>query len=154
MNRKSSLELLKDSINQIKLASRQLYIAFDICKKIDLDAPINDENLMDLEALTARFGRVVDMLTCKLLRCIDLCELIHDGSLIDVMNRAEKRGLIKSALDLRLMKELRNDVVHEYHIQSLSKLHQSIFQSVPKLLLMVNSSVNYAEDLIKKLNDI
>lgn len=151
MKRKSSLELLKDSIHQLKLAAHQLQVAYNVCNNIQLKADLTETDLLNLEALTARFGRLVDMFTSKLLRTIDLCELSSDGTLIDVMNRAEKRGLIKSSSDLRILKELRNDVVHEYQIHNLNLLHETIFRSVPDLLTMVNSSIHYAEELSKKL---
>jgi uncharacterized protein YutE (UPF0331/DUF86 family) len=150
MTKKSSRELLNDSIHQVRLASNQLKIAYNHCSMIDLNHILNDSDLLSLEALTARFGRLVDMLTSKLLRTIDMVELSSEGTLIDAMNRAEKRGLISSASDLRVLKELRNDVVHEYQINNLNMLHESIYKSVPQLLNMVEVTLRYAEDLLKK----
>lgn len=149
--KKSSVDLLNDSIQQLKLVTSQLQVAYAVCKDIKLDQLLNDEDLLKLEALTARFGRLFDMFISKLLRIIDLCELSSEGTIIDLMNRAEKKGLIKSAADLRVLKELRNDVVHEYQIINLVSHHESIFKSVPELISMVNASIKYAEELASKL---
>lgn len=57
MTKKTSIEILKDSIHQIRLASNQLKIAYKHCSSINLNLPLNDNDLLSLEALTARFGR-------------------------------------------------------------------------------------------------
>ena len=70
--------------------------------------------LESAEAFTSRFARSVDLLVNKVLRSLDRVELKPDGSLIDVVNRAEKRGFIARAMDLREMKDVRNMIAHDY----------------------------------------
>lgn len=72
----------------------------------------NDKILV--EALTGRFSRASDLLLQKLLVTIDRLELEERGSVIDRIHKAEKRGLVDSADDLKLVRELRNRIVHEY----------------------------------------
>lgn len=79
-----------------------------------LDHPLRALEHDAIEMLASRFSRTTDFLVNKVLRAIDRYELEPEGSLIDVINRAEKRGLVESARVLREMKELRNEIVHEY----------------------------------------
>lgn len=72
-------------------------------------------------------------------------ELVDNGTLIDAVNRAEKRAIIDSALDVRMLKELRNDIAHEYLSDSITKLQENVFEAIPKLLKIVTSSTNYCQ---------
>ena len=56
----------------------------------------------------------MDLLVNKVLRGLDRVELNPDGSLLDIINRAEKRGLIAHADELRQMKVVRNMIAHDY----------------------------------------
>ena len=64
--------------------------------------------------MTSRFARLSDIIIQKLLRGLDRYELEPSGSTIDVINRAERRGLIDSAGCWRDLRELRNEIAHEY----------------------------------------
>jgi len=72
------------------------------------------EQLESVEAYCCRFARTVDLLVNKVLRSLDRAELLMPGTLIDVVNRAEKRGLVERAETLREMKDLRNVIAHDY----------------------------------------
>ena len=74
-----------------------------------------------LEALSSRYGRFVDILINKLFRAVDQFELMEGGTLIDTLNRAEKRGIVTADTG-RELKELRNIIVHEYDPVVVSKL--------------------------------
>ena len=56
----------------------------------------------------------MDLLVNKVLRSLDRVELKPEGTLLDVVNGAEKRGFIKRAADLREMKDVRNMIAHDY----------------------------------------
>lgn len=152
MNKKCSIDLLKDVIAQVEQAVKQLEIAYNHCRNFRSQRHFSEQESMDLEAMTARFSRLVDLFTSKLLRAIDAAELITDGTLIDVMNRAEKRGIIKSSESLRSLKELRNEIAHEYLLQKLELLHDNIFESIPLILDMVDKGCRYAEKTLDKLS--
>lgn len=70
--------------------------------------------LASVEAFCSRFARAVDLLVNKVLRSLDRVELRPEGTLLDVVNRAEKRGLIERATDLREMNDVRNLIAHDY----------------------------------------
>lgn len=149
MNKNNYLQNLKDIVSQIKQAEKHLNVSYQRCTKMGLNGPHTEDNLIEFEALTGRFARLVDMLIHKLFRAIDSVELVDGGTLIDTINRAEKRNLIESALEIRTLKDLRNDVAHEYLADKLTILHQEIYKYVPKLLSIVNTSVNYTKKYVK-----
>lgn len=79
--------------------SRDSVGSFDGADSID---DLSPEALEKIEAFTSRFARVVDLLIHRVLRSIDFYELQEPGTLLDVANRAEGRGLIVSVDWLRI----------------------------------------------------
>ena len=73
-----------------------------------------EKQLESTEAFTGRFARAVDLLVNKVLRSLDRVELKAEGTLLDVVNRAEKRGFVADAGALREMKDVRNMIAHDY----------------------------------------
>ena len=57
---------------------------------------------------------MVDLLVNQALRARDRYELAGEGTLLDVLHRAEKRGLIDDAEVFRAMREVRNSIAHDY----------------------------------------
>ena len=80
-----------------------------------------------VEALSSRYGRFVDILINKLFRALDQYELMEPGSLIDTINRAEKRHLLSMQTG-RELKELRNRIVHEYDPDEIEKMIMDIVE--------------------------
>lgn len=75
---------------------------------------VQGDQLESAEAFTSRFVRAVDLLVNKVLRSLDRVELRPEGTLLDVVHGAEKRGLIAQANLLREMKGVRNAITHDY----------------------------------------
>ena len=98
-----------------------------------------------LEALSGRFARLTDLIVHKLLRALDRYEFEETGSLLDAANRAVKRGLIGSTSELRDIKDIRNEIVHEYAIDDLSGLYADIHRATPRLLSLVERIEVYLE---------
>ena len=73
-----------------------------------------------LESLSSCYGRFVDILINKLFRAVDQYELMEAETLIDTLNRAEKRGTVNAKTG-RELKELRNLIVHEYDVDVVSQ---------------------------------
>ena len=96
-----------------------------------------------LEALSGRFGRLTDIVLHKLFRAMDRYEFEETGSLLDSSNRAVKRGLIESVDALRDLKDLRNEIVHEYAVDDLNGLYEDIYRATPELLNLVKRIAEY-----------
>jgi uncharacterized protein YutE (UPF0331/DUF86 family) len=81
------------------------------------------------------------MLVNKVLRSIDTVESEDIGTIIDIMNRAEKRGIVQSAELLHTIKDLRNSIVHEYQITEIVKFFADVLRYTP-VLLEISKNVN------------
>lgn len=106
------------------------------------------EALEKVEAFTSRFARVVDLLIHRVLRSIDYYELQEPGSLLDVANRAEARGLIVSVDWLRELKDARNRIAHDYTGEQLPDLLSYCQDEAEALLQACRTTQTYIDELI------
>ena len=89
-----------------------------------------------VEAFVGRFGRLQDTLGDKLLPLLLLALGEKASSAIDNLDRAERLGIIKSADEWMAMRNLRNQMIHEY-VEDPVVLHsalQSGHHFVPMLM--------------------
>ena len=74
----------------------------------------NPETAEQLDAFTSRFGRMQDTIADKLLPRWLQAQAEKTGSQIEVLNRAERLGVIESVEHWLEARKLRNRLVHEY----------------------------------------
>ena len=134
MNNRDYQQLLRESLETLSESLRWLKRSCSICVEIGIKEEYLEEEFDAFETFTSRFARTVDIILQKVLRSIDRVELEDQGTLLDVLNRAHKRGLIDSVDEIRLIRELRNDIVHEYTSGNLADLFADVMSNVPKLL--------------------
>lgn len=67
-----------------------------------------------VDAFVARFGRLQDTLGDKLLPSFLVFLGERTGAVIDNLDKAERLGLITSADDWLTMRQLRNQMIHDY----------------------------------------
>ena len=112
---------------------------------------LSDEEMERLESLTSRFARVADLLVQRVMRLVDELELLPPGTLLDRLNRAEKRGWIDRAAQWRRIREVRNMIAHEYADDKLAEIYAEVFALAPQLLAAVPKVGAYAENLVRQL---
>lgn len=115
MKQDHAVRLLGQGLAEAAAAREHLDYSFQ--QVASLSANLQDATaaqLESVEAFTSRFARTVDLLVNKVLRSLDQVELMPEGTLLDVVNRAEKRGLVDQASVLREMKAVRNAIAHDY----------------------------------------
>ncbi len=88
---------------------------------------------------------MLDVILNKVFRSIDAIELEDSGTLLDAVNRAEKRGVIDSAERVRALKDLRNDIVHEYETDDLKSVFQNTLDATPALFAIAERIERYCE---------
>jgi uncharacterized protein YutE (UPF0331/DUF86 family) len=101
----------------VELASARRHLDYSCAQVAGLPETLEgatEKQLESTEAFTGRFARSVDLLVNKVLRSLDRVELNSEGTLLDMINRAEKRGLVDHAEELREMKDVRNMIAHDY----------------------------------------
>jgi hypothetical protein len=70
---------------------------------------------------------------------------MNSGSIIDAANGAEKRGIVDSVSDLRDLKDLRNEIAHEYETEDIMALFAQAFKAVPLLFQIAEKTAKYCE---------
>jgi len=96
-----------------------------------------------VEAFVGRFGRLQDTVGDKLLPLLLVALGEKLAAVIDNLDRAERLGLIKSADEWLIMRNLRNQMVHEYVEDPvvLTSALQTGHAFVPALILAANEMI-------------
>ena len=138
-----TLLLLKENLAAMESAAYWLKRSLCICQHIGIKAHYAEEEYDAFETLTSRYARTIDLLTRKVLRTLDLVEFEQPGSLIDIVNRAEKRGLIPSVTKLRTMTDLRNEIAHDYVKDELEQTFQNVLTESIAVLDFIDNIRKY-----------
>ncbi len=149
MNR-DKLILLRKELDSLDKAAEYLTVSIDRSGALLGRSELSAEELERLESLASRFARVSDLLIQRVMRLIDDLELTPEGSLLDRIQRAEKRGWVHNANDLVRIRELRNMVAHEYAADRMTEIYAGIARLAPQLLAVVPKVRSYVEELVKK----
>jgi uncharacterized protein YutE (UPF0331/DUF86 family) len=118
------------------------------CSRIGMKEHYTEDEFDDFENLASRFARMLDVILNRVFRSIDAMELEDGGTLLDVVNRAEKRGIVTSAERIRDLKDLRNDIVHEYETDDLRSLFQQTLNATPELFGIAEQTERYCKRFV------
>lgn len=141
-------KLLQEYLKSLKDSEKWLNRSYSQCQEIGIKKNYAVEEFDAFENLTSRFGRTVDFLINKVYRSIDRLEMENSGSLIDVVNRAHKRNLIDSVDEIRKLKELRNEIVHDYTSKELKEIFHAVFIKTPLVIELIKRTQEYCEKLM------
>lgn len=151
---KDEAALLDLEIKLLDQSNRMLSYSYEQCHKIGEKDTYTLEELDKFEALTSRFARTGDVLIQKIFRLIDRLELEKPGSVIDRINRAEKRGLISSAAVFKEIRRLRNDITHEYTPTELEEMFKNVLRLTPSLMVSVEKVKAYQRKMLEKQSEL
>ena len=143
------LEVLQENINTLNLSADWVRRSYENTKEIKKKDSYSIEEFDKLENLASRYARTTDILVNKVLRSLDTVESEDIGTIIDIMNRAEKRGIVQSAELLHTIKDLRNNIVHEYQIEAITNFFEDIVKYTPFLLEIIKNVNVYCERYLK-----
>ena len=147
MIRKDQVAILNENIDALQDAMKWLKRSFHICDENYNTDELTDEAMDAFEGLTSRFSRVVDVLYSKVFRSLAYLEKGEPLSWIDTLLLMEKTGIINSTEDARLIKELRNDIIHEYLASDMTQLYKEVLLQCPVIF-------NYAHQAFERANKI
>ncbi len=134
--------LLKKQLNWLQLSANE-------CKVIEIKEIYTVEEFGKFEILCSRYSRGIDFLIRKIFRTIDEFEFENQGTLVDVVNNAHKRGLFEDIEELRIMKDVRNTIVHEYIEDDLVEVFDEVLIYSDKLITIIQNTLKYID---RKIN--
>ena len=143
MTKTSSQPLLDKYSQHAEKAALWLQRSLQKTISFQITENISESEFDVLENLTSRFARLSDILFQKVFRAIDTAELETPGSIIDVLNRAAKRGIVANDKMARELRELRNTIAHEYTEEQLIELFKKIRKVSPELLVIHENAKKY-----------
>ena len=108
----------------------------------------NPELALKIEAFTSRFCRLQDTLGDKLLPALLKALGESEQALLINLNKAEKYGWLSSAEVWMQLRQLRNQMIHEY-IEDLRILYNALIYAHDHLIVLKS----FANHLINQVNE-
>jgi len=147
MEKKINRELLSEQLETLKAALRVLEESYERVGKVltKKGVQLTVEERESCEALTARFARLYDFLFQRVFRTLDQIELQDEGTGLDRLNRMEKRNIIESTKLWKELRELRNEIAHEYLIEEFDRALKDAHRHTPVLRYAVEKLLHYIQ---------
>lgn len=135
------LDLLQKTLLDLEKAKSHLLYSYEKVKKINLSKEPSEEALETLESFSSRFARLSEIIISRYFRLLMRTkDPSFRGSVIDLLNQAEKFAWITSAQTWTRIRELRNIAAHEYGIDDYMKLYQELMTLTPEILAAIPKS--------------
>ena len=137
--------VVKKEIHYLQITDKRLFFTPFTGKMVaQLE---KDEALAErVDAFVSRFGRLQDTVGDKLLPCYPGMLGESVGPVIDNLNRAEKFGLINSTEVWMALRNLRNQMVHEY-MEDADKLAAALNKGHEHVATLCNDTGRILTDL-------
>jgi hypothetical protein len=148
MNSEKDISLLREEFQLLKKSLPHLQGSIGKCSSIEKKSEYSFEELESFDSLTSRFARSADIYSQKVIRTIFAIMREDVRFFADRMYKAEKEGIIASADKLLEIKDLRNDIVHQY----IPETTFEIMNDVLKLSVELLKNINWTEMYLSKRN--
>ncbi len=142
---KKTLQYLEDNFKQAGEAANHLNISLERCRNFIDNNEFKEEQLIELEALTARFARVSDLLIQKIFKTIDKLDANAPGTVRDRIKQAEKSGIIEDADTLLEIRNVRNTIAHEYEALDTKEMFLFVFRHSSLLIEILKNAQQYSK---------
>ncbi len=137
-------EELKEDFSRLDRAVKMLKYSLQRCKKIGMKTDYSLEELDRFESLTSRFARTSDIYTQKVMKGVILILREEANTFIDRANLFEKLEA-SSAEDLKMIRDLRNEISHEYKIDDITEIFEAVIEYSDKLIKVIKRTKTFAE---------
>jgi len=126
-----SLESLKRSVEKASLIEEKSDFTF--------------EEMETFDSLTSKFSRTSDIFMQKVLRSV--WKLMHEDIMpfIDMLNKAEKMGIIASADILIQIRDMRNQIAHEYIPEAIQELIPEVIELFAELEINIGICAEFLD---------
>lgn len=136
-------DLLKNSLDILDSSQSTLIKSYEKCRKIGLKDEYTFEELESFDSLTSKFARTSDIFTQKVL--VTLFKVLREEgeTFLDRANLAEALSLITSADDMVSIRDIRNQISHEYKQERIEELFEAVFDIMDTLVASLEKTKNY-----------
>lgn len=144
------IEELNKDFNRLDMAVQMLEYSSRQCQGIGMKTDYSLEELDKFESLTSRFARTSDIYTQKIMKGIIMLLREEANTFIDRANLFEKLE-ISSAEDLKLIRDLRNEISHEYKTDDITEIFESVIEYSDKLVEVIEKTKVFTKKLDKDI---
>ncbi|MEA3438510.1 MAG: hypothetical protein U9R43_18750 [Thermodesulfobacteriota bacterium] len=137
---------LNENFEALEKSLDVLNYSFRKCKSFGEKEEYEQEEQESFEALTSRFARTSDILTQKVFKSLFALLQENVNTIIDSANILEKLGIVENADDVLNIRELRNQIAHEYVEADLNALFMDVLRYVPAIETVVNNLKKYIDN--------
>jgi hypothetical protein len=132
-------QLLEASVNTLLQSVKK-------CQSIGIKPEYTFEEQESFDSLTSKFNRTSDLFTQKIIRTIWM--LLHEpfAPFIDMMNIAEKINMLQSADQMIEIRDMRNQIAHEYIPEAIRDLVPETIRLTAQLV----ENINYCHTFVKR----
>jgi len=142
---------LDENLKVLERSLDTLLYSYEKCRAIGTKSSYAPDEQEVFEALTARFARTADILTQKAVRSLFVLLQENIKTIIDAANLSEKLEIVETADELLHIRELRNQIAHEYVNADLGELFKDVLRYVPELEKITGRLIKFAQSEIKKM---
>jgi len=137
---------LKEDFNRLDQAVKMLKYSLQQCHKIGIKRDYLLEELDKFENLTSRFARTSDIYTQKIMKGIIMILREEAKTFIDKANLFEKLE-ISNVEDLKLIRDLRNEIAHEYKVDDITEIFEAVMEYSDKLIEIIEKTKRFVEKI-------
>ncbi|GAB6909960.1 conserved hypothetical protein [Desulfosarcina cetonica] len=141
--RKLLLQQFDENMANLDRSLSALRYSYSKCITIYEKALFDNSEQESLEALTSRFARTSDIFTQKVLKTLFALIQENPKTFLDAANLLEKIEIVDNADDLLNIRELRNQIAHEYVNDDLHALFSDVVRFVPEIERIVDKLKSY-----------
>jgi len=127
-------DLLQNEWDLLQAAVITLQLSIIKCQAIGQKDSYSFEELESFDSLTSKFNRTSDIFTQKVLRTVWM--LLHEPFIpfIDMVNKGEKMLILRSADAIIEIRDLRNQIAHEYIPEAIRDLVPEVIELTAGLI--------------------
>ena len=130
---------LTEDLSRMDRSVEMLRYSLQQCREIGIKEDYSLEELDRFESLTLRFARTSDIYTQKVMKGIILVLREEANTFIDRANLFEKIE-IANAEDLKLIRDLRNEISHEYKVDNIAEIFEAVMEYCDKLIEVIDKT--------------
>jgi len=138
-------DLLQNEWDLLQAAVVTLRLSIIKCQTIGQKENYSFEELESFDSLTSKFNRTSDIFTQKVMRTVWM--LLHEPFVpfIDMVNKAEKMVLLRSADAIIEIRDMRNQIAHEYIPEAIRDLVPEVIELTTQLIENIEDCRHFIE---------